>query len=471
MVRLLLDNGADANFNKGLVTPLMAVCSCRNRDEAALVTCAKILLKHGASPDFADRNGVTPLMLAAREGHCQLLELLLDQGANSRCMDSQGWSALSWAAYGGQGRAARLLLQKVPADVLTLATLDGQMPSDLALSQGYCTLSQILCRFEAEQLKQSGDRSTSDLDMREPWFVSQPSRKFQNAFGDVALVLAAAGVEQWLPLLQEHGIGFQEMLNLDDKALLEMGVKLADERARILAAVESTRLFQTTGAQPSATIDYGMESFLSALDMVELADTLRDHNVATLGALLRLDEAGLERAGIEQVGTRTRLAAAIRRAHQLPWHKSSVTDVRKATAITCPGAVSVVSTVRQHLGHLEVSMSHLRQHLSRRPEDLQLGRDLCSIRHLRDELRKAHEALHALATQLNEVDQLAAQVEGHVEYQPQWPPLPARAKQSRHSLWLPLCLLATTLWACKAAGVLGQWPLLLPQGWSVRHPA
>ncbi|XP_050026733.1 ankyrin repeat, SAM and basic leucine zipper domain-containing protein 1-like [Dermacentor andersoni] len=467
MVQLLIDHGADVNAAKGFATPLMAVCGSQKGTEAALVTCAEVLLKHGADPDLADRDGVTPLMLAAREGYCQLIELLLDRGVDAKRLDSQGWTSLSWAAFAGQGRAARFLLMKVPFDMISLVTLDGQMPSDLALSQGYHKLSQILSKFETECRQKRNDGDAPSLDSAEPWTISQSTRKYRDAFGDVALVLAAIGAEERLPLFQEHGVTFQEMLNLDEEALCKMGIESEEERAKIIAGVESTRRFQIVSSSSGVNVDYALESFLSAVDTVELGDTLREHGVSTLDTLLKLDEEGLERAGITQVGSRARLAAAIRRAHQLPWHKSSVPDFRKASTITCPEAVSVVSTLRQHLGHLEVSVSHLGNHLTKRPQDLQLGRDLCSTRHLRKELREAHEALCSLAMQMRKLDQLAAKVEGCVEYQPQWPPLPAKVKRSKHLVWLPLCLLFTTLWTCKFVGRLGHWPLL--PGWSLHR--
>ncbi|XP_075552362.1 ankyrin repeat, SAM and basic leucine zipper domain-containing protein 1-like isoform X1 [Dermacentor variabilis] len=467
MVQLLIDHGADVNAAKGFATPLMAVCGSQKGTEAALVTCAEVLLKHGAEPDLADRDGVTPLMLAAREGYCQLIELLLDRGVDAKRLDSQGWTSLSWAAFAGQGRAARFLLMKVPFDMVSLVTLDGQMPSDLALSQGYHKLSQILSKFETESRQKHNDGDVSSLNSAQPWTISQSTRKYQDAFGDVALVLAAIGAEERLPLFQEHGVTFQEMLNLDEEALCKMGIESEEERAKIIAGVESTRRFQIVSSSSGVNVDYALESFLSAVDTVELGDTLREHGVSTLDTLLKLDEQGLERAGITQVGSRARLAAAIRRAHQLPWHKSSIPDFRKSATITCPEAVSVVSTLRQHLGHLEVSVSHLGNHLTKRPQDLQLGRDLCSTRHLRKELREAHEALCSLAMQMRKLDQLAAKVEGCVEYQPQWPPLPAEVKRSKHLVWLPLCLLFTTLWTCKFVGRLGHWPLL--PGWSLHR--
>lgn len=467
MVQLLVDHGADVNASKGVTTPLMAVCGTWKGTEADLVTCAEILLKHGAEPDLADRAGTTPLMLAAREGHCKLLQLLLDRGADAKRLDAQGWTSLSWAAYAGQGRAARFLLMKVPFDLISLVTLEGQMPSDLALSQGFHTLSQVLSKFETEFQEKHSQGDVPSLSAAGPWNASRFSKKLQEVYGDVALVLAAIGAEDRLPLFMEHGVSFQEMLSLDEEALSKMGIESEEERAKIIAGVESTRRFQIVATSPGVNVDFALESFLSAVNMIELGDTLREHGVSTLETLLKLDEEGLERAGVTQVGSRARLAAAIRRAHQLPWHKGSVRDFRKAATISCPEAVSVVTTLRQHLGHLEVSVSHLGKHLSKKPEDLQLGREICSTRHLRKQLREAHEALCSLCTQMRILDQQAAKVEGFIEYEPQWPPLPVEVKRNTHSVWVPLCLLFTTVWTCKMVARLGHWPILL--GWLSHH--
>ncbi|KAL3204564.1 hypothetical protein MRX96_011565 [Rhipicephalus microplus] len=426
MVQMLIDHGADVNISKGITTPLLAVCSSRSDSEATLVACAEVLLKHGAEPDLAARDGATPIMLAARQGRCQLIELLLDRGANAKRQDSRGWTPL-----GGQGRAARLLLMKVPFDLASLVTFDGQMPSDLAHRKGYKTLSVVLSKFETEFMKQ-GLEGARSLKEEGPWNACRSSGNYREAYGDVALVLAAIGAEERLPLFVQHGVSFKEMLQLDEEALCKMGIESEEERTKIIAGLESTRRFQKKAK--STDVDYELETFLLGVGMVELVETLREHGVSNLERLLKLDEEGLERAGITKVGLRSRLAAAIRRTHQLPWHKRSIPDLRKSATISCPEALSVVTAVRKHLGHMEVSLSHLENHLSKKPKDLELGRDYCSARHLREELREAHEALCLLSTQMQRVDQLVAKDKGCIQWEPQWPPLPVEAL-GRHSHW------------------------------------
>lgn len=410
MVQLLVDNGADVNYLQGLVTPLMAACGSGKGDEEAVLKCVKILLDHGAEPNFNDGGNVTALMLACREGYCKVIELLLERGANLTSIDGQGWTALSWAAYGGQGRVARFLLKKLPDDLLALVALDGQMPSDIAHNRGFKTLARILVRFE-EEFERRGREAALDMDTPSTWSVAVFNKKCKEAYGDVALVLAAIEQLKLLPLFQKHNVGFQEMLALDDVALRKMGVDSEEDRMKVLAGIDSTKRFQMTKSSLGGeNVDYELESFLSALELVRLAGTLREHGVATLDALLRLDEQGLERAGVSEVGTQRLLAAAIRRAHQLPWHRSSAGELRQGPAMTCADAVAVVSVVREHLCHLEASAAHLRQHLRQRPEDLKLERDVCSVRHLREELSGAAKALHTLGTALIDLHDIVARV-------------------------------------------------------------
>uniref|UniRef100_A0A131Z1K7 Ankyrin repeat, SAM and basic leucine zipper domain-containing protein 1 n=1 Tax=Rhipicephalus appendiculatus TaxID=34631 RepID=A0A131Z1K7_RHIAP len=73
------------------------------------------------------------------------------------------------------------------------------------------------------------------------------------------------------------------------------------------------------------------------------------------------------------------------------------------------------------------------------------------------ECKTARRALHGHCSS-------KMQVEGCIEYEPQWPPLPVEVKRRKRLAWVPLCLFFTALWACKmAVGQLGHWPRL--PGW------
>ncbi|CAK8994200.1 unnamed protein product [Durusdinium trenchii] len=65
----------------------------------------RLLLEAGADKDAADTDGSTALQFAAGKGHCHLkvVRLLLEAGADKDAADTDGCTALGFAAYNGNG--------------------------------------------------------------------------------------------------------------------------------------------------------------------------------------------------------------------------------------------------------------------------------------------------------------------------------------------------------------------------------
>jgi ankyrin repeat protein len=76
------------------------------------VARVKALVAQGVNVSEPDRNGDSPLIMAAYEGHTDIVRCLLEAGADVRALDpSMHATALHAAAYAGRTEAARLLIQ------------------------------------------------------------------------------------------------------------------------------------------------------------------------------------------------------------------------------------------------------------------------------------------------------------------------------------------------------------------------
>lgn len=92
--------------------------------------------------DQRDPVGRTALMLAASEGHTNLIELFLDKGSVLESRDKEGLTALCWACVRGRLVAVQNLIDH-GADVNTNDNT-GRTPLDLAAFQVRCTCSVLI---------------------------------------------------------------------------------------------------------------------------------------------------------------------------------------------------------------------------------------------------------------------------------------------------------------------------------------
>ena len=95
--------------NRAGWTPLFhAVNRARDRDS---FTHLELLLQLGSDVNYTDRNGRTPLMVAASAGRKKAAMKLLEHYADVDRTDRFGWTALMLAVYYDQTTIVELLLQ------------------------------------------------------------------------------------------------------------------------------------------------------------------------------------------------------------------------------------------------------------------------------------------------------------------------------------------------------------------------
>ena len=90
--------------NKNGDTPLCIAAKCRP-------DLVSLLLKAGANPNIAGENGITPLHWAVEYDNSRCIRLLLEHGAHTESMDGLAEKPLHWAAWTGHTDAAQLLLE------------------------------------------------------------------------------------------------------------------------------------------------------------------------------------------------------------------------------------------------------------------------------------------------------------------------------------------------------------------------
>jgi ankyrin repeat protein len=99
------------------------------------VRVAEALLARGLDPDLADSDGQTPLMVAAKGDHDNVVRLLLESGARADKKDARGRTALHWALTEADGEVVVGLLLHAGLDPLA-ASGDGLSAIDYATKLG-----------------------------------------------------------------------------------------------------------------------------------------------------------------------------------------------------------------------------------------------------------------------------------------------------------------------------------------------
>ncbi|CAK9111616.1 unnamed protein product [Durusdinium trenchii] len=107
----------------------------------------QLLLEAGADKDAADANGTTALHMAAVFEHLEIMELLLEAGADQDAANADGTTALYIAARGGHVEAVRLLL----GAGARLDATDGETPLYIAAQKGHLEVVRLLLEAGADK--------------------------------------------------------------------------------------------------------------------------------------------------------------------------------------------------------------------------------------------------------------------------------------------------------------------------------
>ena len=171
----MLEYGGDLNPNRDFHPGALArVCQ-----PPCNVEMARFLLDHNADPNLNRPGRLRPLSEAASTGNPELIELLLEYGADITCNAGEVFKC---AVYGGQRTITRLLEER-----MTAAQREGYL--DRSLQQAAHEANAILCAWLLEQggnLNYYGGRYGSPILAA----VSKPPQKSDKARYEIVLSCA-----------------------------------------------------------------------------------------------------------------------------------------------------------------------------------------------------------------------------------------------------------------------------------------
>ncbi|XP_049910619.1 cyclin-dependent kinase 4 inhibitor C isoform X2 [Epinephelus moara] len=93
VVRALLEAGADPNIRD----PVLRLTVTHDAAREGFINSVRELVDHGADINLVDEHGNLPLHLAAREGHLEVVQLLIGRTVNPRTPNGQGYTAAQLA--------------------------------------------------------------------------------------------------------------------------------------------------------------------------------------------------------------------------------------------------------------------------------------------------------------------------------------------------------------------------------------
>ena len=88
----------------------------------------------------------TPLIRTSKQGHLHVIKFLVEKGADLELTDSDNWTPLMYAAYGGQLDVAKYLMEEEGANP-KLKDSRNKTAHDFALEYGHSEVAEYLEQF------------------------------------------------------------------------------------------------------------------------------------------------------------------------------------------------------------------------------------------------------------------------------------------------------------------------------------
>jgi ankyrin repeat protein len=241
----------------------------------------QLLLDKGADVSGTDTIGRTPLHYAAGNNHHEVIRLLLDNGAHIEATEDIGWTPLHFALVNNHLEIIKLLIDK-GADV-NATGLSGWTPLHYTVAKGHLEVVKLF-------LDNGADINANDKDGLTPlhYTVATGYLEVVKLLLDKGADVNATGLSEWTPLHYTVAKGHLEVVKL----LLDHGadINATDEDGltplhytATKGDCEITRLLVDKGADVNATENQGCTPlhFASSEGHLEVVMILLDKGAET----------------------------------------------------------------------------------------------------------------------------------------------------------------------------------------------
>jgi ankyrin repeat protein len=136
-------------------------------------TVRDLIQKQGADPDVTNKSSMTPIFVAARFGHVEVVRALGELGADPNLADIYGARPIFVAAEYGHVEVVRAL-GELGADPNLVRTDDGETPIFMAAWNGHAEVVRVLLELGADETQLNQERRRRLLGA---WVVPQQNRE------------------------------------------------------------------------------------------------------------------------------------------------------------------------------------------------------------------------------------------------------------------------------------------------------
>ncbi|BFG06036.1 uncharacterized protein DMAD_04635 [Drosophila madeirensis] len=259
-VYLIEQRSAGVNKQVESQMPLMEACDCSKNDPYLVEKLVRLLLRHGAVINVSNKFGMTPFMLACRNGYTNVVRLMI-KGASLNAVDNHGCTALFHAIEKNHADIVKLLVE---AGVnATIPNGKGYTPTQAAESHGYYDLLELLPRAVETYSVPSHFLGYHTLRDHIPRiFLKADCPEY---FQELNSILQSINMQDQLQHFAISRTSLAEFLVMDDQALKAVGIPFPVQRNKIMKGILDFHLHHWSNKSIARVKKDGMDNFYEIL--------------------------------------------------------------------------------------------------------------------------------------------------------------------------------------------------------------